>query len=107
MSVKSETRKYFIAKSKAVRTREDKILKHEIGQEIDVVAGKWVGQDGWKTEAWSEYSPNHYASLESAQNDVKNLSGSEYGLKIVPNTVRYFEIEVTTITTETEIEVNG
>jgi hypothetical protein len=96
---------YYTASAKAVRTRQDSVLKHEIGEEITVTAGSWLGS-GEKYPSWSEHGPEKFNTLEALQNYVAGLSLKTHGFDVVPNTVEFFKVETVTHTTHEMVKID-
>lgn len=96
---------YFTASAKAVRTRSDSVLTHEIGEEITVNAGVWLGY-GEKYPAWSEHGSEKFRSLEDAREYIKHLPFQTYGFDVIPNTVEFFKVETVTHTTQEVVKID-
>ncbi len=97
---------YYTASAKAVRTRRDSVLKHEIGDEITVTAGNWLGS-GEKYPAWSEHGPEKFGTLEALRNYVADLPLKAYGFDVVPDTVEFFRVETVTQTTHEMVKIDA
>jgi hypothetical protein len=99
------TATYYTASAKAVRTRSDEVLKREIGDEITVTAGHWLGW-GEKLPAWSEHGPEKFNTLEAVQDYVSGLELKTHGFDVVPGTVEFFRVETVTHTTHEMVKVD-
>ncbi|QIG72596.1 hypothetical protein EVB97_038 [Rhizobium phage RHph_Y65] len=107
MSTSVTTATYYVAKTKATRTRDDQVLKHNIGDEFTLVAGEWIGMDGYRMPGWTEYLPAKFPLLINAMDYVKNLPGEMYGFKVIPDTVSFSKVTVTTTTEEEEVTLDA
>ncbi len=96
---------YYTASAKAVRTRADSMLKHEVGQEITVTAGQWLGH-GDRYPAWSEHGPEKFNTLEDAKACVEGLSFETWGFDVVPETIEFFKVETVTHTTHEMVKID-
>lgn len=96
---------YYTASAKAVRTRADSVLKREVGDEINVTAGQWLGH-GDRYPAWSEHGPEKFNTLEDARTCVEGLSMKTWGFDVVPGTVEFFKVETVTHTTHETVKID-
>lgn len=90
---------YYTASAKAVRTRADSVLKREVGDEINVTAGQWLGHG-------DRYGPEKFNTLEDARTCVEGLSMKTWGFDVVPGTVEFFKVETVTHTTHETVKID-
>lgn len=78
-----------------VRTKAKRVaplMDGNVGDEITMVGGDWLGMGGVKMPAWSDGSPTHFKTIEEAKDAVKGYGHYGYGFAIIPNTIEFVRV---------------
>ncbi|AKE44862.1 hypothetical protein AU106_gp231 [Sinorhizobium phage phiM9] len=97
------TTEYFYAHCRGVRTRADATLRYDIGEEVYLVAGEWLGMDGARMPAWTEHpGPTRFETVEEAREYVKHLPKSMYGFDVIEESIEIMRRMTNVVTIVTE-----
>lgn len=100
------TATYYIATSKARRTKKNVSLKHEIGDIITVKAGL-VHEYGDEHPAWTEGEAERFTSLGTLLEFVNVVAQMPDRFELVPGTIEYYKVDTVTHTTHERVDVGA